>query len=253
MPIVYTKILDVKIHLVNKKTALKRAEDFLLANTGQYKVYTPNPEFLVHSTRDSRFKEILNSSDLNICDGFGLFLASGGKLNRLPGVDFMLDLCFLADTLGVGLFLLGSGSDIVVNKTKEELQKRFPTLHIVGINSGPKIVYENGEYKINEQENTQLVDKINQSGAQIVFVAFGMGKQEWWITNSLTKIPKVKIAMGVGGSFDYLSGNIKRAPLFLRKIGLEWLYRLVAEPSRLKRIVDAVFVFPYYFLKDKLI
>ena len=87
----------------------------------------------------------------------------------------------------------------------------------------------------------------------ILFVAFGHGKQEKWINEYLRDLPSVKIAMGVGGAFDYLSGQTSRAPLWMRKIGLEWLYRLIREPKRLKRIWRAVIIFPIYFVKSALI
>ena len=79
-----------------------------------------------------------------------------------------------------------------------------------------------------------------------------MGKQEKWIYENLAKMPNVKIAMGVGGSFDYLSGTVQRAPCFMRKIGLEWLYRVIVQPKRLDRIINAILVFPYLVIKNKL-
>ena len=84
-----------------------------------------------------------------------------------------------------------------------------------------------------------------------MFVAFGMGKQEKWIYENLSKMPSVKIAMGVGGSFDFISGKVKRAPLFLLRLGLEWMYRLVQEPRRFKRILNATVKFTYLVLKSK--
>jgi N-acetylglucosaminyldiphosphoundecaprenol N-acetyl-beta-D-mannosaminyltransferase len=86
----------------------------------------------------------------------------------------------------------------------------------------------------------------------VLFVAFGMGKQEKWINENLRKLPSVKIVMGVGGAFDYISGVISRAPLFLRRIGLEWLYRLARQPSRIKRIFNATVVFAYFLIKNKI-
>ena len=105
--------------------------------------------------------------------------------------------------------------------------------------------------KIEQVENNKILEKINQANPDIIFVAFGMGKQEKWIVENLPKIPSVKIAMGVGGSFDYLSGVIPRAPLFLRQIGLEWLYRLIRQPQRFWRIFNATFRFIYFFIKYK--
>ena len=117
---------------------------------------------------------------------------------------------------------------------------------ISGYNKGPEI-NENPACRF----DGPIFDQINQSGAQVLFVAFGMGKQEKWIHENLSKMPGVKIAMGVGGSFDFISGKIKRAPLFMRQLGLEWLYRLIQQPSRIKRIFNATIKFPWLALTKK--
>jgi len=97
-----------------------------------------------------------------------------------------------------------------------------------------------------EMFDDQIVEMINAASPDVLFVAYGAPFQEFWIARNLHKIPCVKVAMGVGGAFDFLSGKLDRAPVFMRKIGLEWLYRLLKEPrKRLRRIVNATVVFPY--------
>ncbi len=235
------RILDVRVDEVTQEEALQKAAGFLIGNSPKT-IFTPNPEMLVKAYTDPYFKEVLNRGDLNLCDGRGLELVSGGKLERLAGIDFMLEVCGLAEKKGVSVYLLGSGSDQVVSMTAKKLQEKFPKLSIVGFDKGPRLTET-----VLETDDT--CKQINHVQPTILFVAFGMGKQEKWIDQNLNKLPTVKIAMGVGGSFDFISGKIKRAPLLMRKMGLEWLYRLMSEPKRIGRIINATFKFLYLFIK----
>lgn len=233
-------VLGIRVDKVDLAEALDKARNFLIS--GQYKIYTPNPEMLVKASRDIYFREVLNASDLNLCDGFGLRVFSGAP--RMPGVDFMIELCGLAERESKSIYLLGSGNEEVVKKCADALLKRFSSLTIVGFDKGPAI----DESAISSESN----HLINNAKPDILFVAFGMGKQEKWIHENLPKLASVRIAMGVGGSFDFIAGTAVRAPLFLRKIGLEWLYRLIRQPKRFRRIWNATVVFTYLALKEKL-
>ena len=235
------QFLGIKVDEISKEQALQKAAEFL-NSSGQYKVFTPNPEMVVKAQKDEYFKQVLNSGDLNLCDGMGLQIFT--KIKRVPGVDFMLEICKLTAEQEKSIYLLGSGSGEVVKKTAENLQMRFPNLKIVGYDKGPAIS-ENIQYPISN------IQSINNSGAEVLFVAFGMGKQEKWIYENLSKMPRVKIAMGVGGSFDFISGKIKRAPLFLRQLGLEWMYRLIQQPRRIGRILTATLRFIWLVLFRK--
>lgn len=250
----YKQILGVKIDLVNKVEALKKVSDFLNSNK-QFKIFTPNPEMIVDANKDRYFKNVLNSGNLNICDGFGLSFFS--RTQRIAGTDFMIEICKLASKNGNKIFLLGSGNEDVIKKTVEKLQKTIQNLNIVGFYHGDNVTieqYENNvtNLKYSKEKNDQLIQKINKTNAQILFVAFGHNKQEKWIYENLSKIPSIKIAMGVGGAFDYISCFKKRAPKLIRQIGLEWLFRLFLEPKRIKRIFKAVIIFPYLILKNKI-
>ncbi|MDD2757884.1 MAG: WecB/TagA/CpsF family glycosyltransferase [Patescibacteria group bacterium] len=245
-------ILGVRVDDVNLAGALKKAGDFLRSG-GQHRIFTPNPEMLVKAQKDHYFLEILNSGDLNLCDGFGLKIFSGAT--RIPGVDFMQELCRLAVEQGSSVYFLGSGSNEVAEKTAEELQKKFPTLKISGFDRGPEISElrtVNCELLIDQINNQTVIDKINQTRPDILFVAFGMGKQEKWIHENLAKMSSIKIAMGVGGAFDYISGRVNRAPCWMRKIGLEWAYRLFKQPLRFKRIFNATVLFSLLVVKSKI-
>jgi len=246
-------VLGVKIDNYSKTEVLEKVTEFLYSNK-QYKIFTPNPEMLVDAQKDEYFKTVLNDGDLNVCDGFGLQLASGAK--RYPGIDLMQDICALAEKNNKSVYLLGSGSENVIKKTADQLKNKYPNLKIVGTHPGNNITTEqfNNEtikLKYDEQDNNDLIAEISLSSPDILFVAFGHGKQEKWITENLKDLPSVRIAMGVGGAFDYISGNVKRAPLFLRQIGLEWLYRLIKQPQRIIRIYKATIVFIYYLCFHK--
>ncbi len=262
--------LGVKISEVDLEKAREKVREFL-GSSNQHKIFTPNPEMIVKAQKDKYFQDVLNSGDLNLCDGKGLEMFT--KIKRIPGIDFMLEVCKIAAEKGTGVYLLGSGRDEVVKKTAENLQKQFPGLKIVGYDKGP-VIEENChsehircvQCKLREESlsnsfghgslvgaslaRDDTVAKINACNPDILFVAFGMGKQEKWIHENLSKMPSVKIAMGVGGSFDYISGKAKRAPLFLRKVGLEWMYRLFKQSSRIWRILNATVRFCYLIIKN---
>jgi len=117
-------------------------------------------------------------------------------------------------------------------------------LKIVGAESG-------GEITNPKDTDIDLINRIKELKPKILFVAFGHVKQEKWIFYHLDQLPSVKLAIGVGGAFDYISGNVRRAPEFMRRIGLEWLFRLIQQPSRWKRILNAVIVFPFLIIKKR--
>lgn len=236
--------LGIKIHKIDHEQAKAVANQFL-HSSAQHTIFTPNPEMLVKAQKDEYFKKVLNTGDLNLCDGMGVQIFTGIK--RVPGVDFMIDLCALADKVDKGIYLLGSGDEIVIKNTFEALHKKFPNLKISGYNKGP-VLNEDAL----QQFDTYIIDEINKTGAEILFVAFGMGKQEKWIYENLTKMPNIKVSMGVGGAFDFISGHIKRAPLFLRKLGLEWVYRLWQQPARIGRIFNATAVFTWFVIQKNM-
>jgi len=223
--------------------------DFTKATPGkQHKIFTPNPEMLVDAQKDEYFKQVLNSGDLNVCDGFGLSLVSG--VPRYPGVELMLDICALAEKEGRSVYLLGSGDKTVISNLQLIIKEKFPNLKIVGSHPGHKLQVTSYKLQVDKEQNDELIANIILSAPDILFVAFGHNKQEKWIEKNLKNLPSVKIAMGVGGSFDFISGKVKRAPLLIRKIGLEWMWRVVLEPKRLRRILNATVKFTYLVIKS---
>lgn len=235
----------------NKEELTAATKELLVSDSYGKVVFTPNPEMLVSAQKDKKFKEVLNSSDINLCDGFGLQLVTLGKLARYPGSDFVHKLCSMACELKRSVFLLGTGYKNTLELAIKNLQELYPGLKISGFSPGLKIEIGDEEIKYNRDENLRITESINKSGAGILLVAFGQIKQEKWIRENIVNLPNVQLAVGVGGALDYVAGVVKRAPVWMRKVGLEWLYRLFRQPERLRRIINATIVFIYYFLKDK--
>lgn len=243
-------LLGIRIDEVSLPQALEKVRVFL-AQKEQKMIFTPNPEMVVEAQKDSYFKEILNKADLNICDGKGIQLVAKEKIHRIPGVDFLQDLCALAEKESKSIYLLGSGSEEVVQKCQEKLSVQFPHLKIAGGHPGIQIFPQKNEpsrIDYNQEQNDALLEHIILAAPDILFVGFGHGKQEKWIYENLPSLPSVKVAMGVGGSFDYISGKIRRAPKMVQRAGLEWVWRLLRQPSRFFRIWNATvrFLFLYF-------
>ncbi|MFA6548224.1 MAG: WecB/TagA/CpsF family glycosyltransferase [Candidatus Magasanikbacteria bacterium] len=254
------EMLGVKIDSLTVNEALNKVAGFFV-NGKHNTIFTPNPEMLVDASRDQYFKDVLNSGDLNISDGFGVSLVSFGKIKRITGVDFVFRLCELAQEENKSIYLVGSGSRKVLEKTVENLKKQFPKLKIVGFHSGPKIDFllvDDKQTIVPEPEiNDQAIHEIIMTAPDILLVAFGHNKQEKWIYENIKNLPSVKVAMGVGGTFDFIAGfnsmrqTVKRAPCFMRKIGLEWLYRLCLQPRRFTRIWKATGMFVGLYIYNK--
>jgi N-acetylglucosaminyldiphosphoundecaprenol N-acetyl-beta-D-mannosaminyltransferase len=210
-------------------------------------VATPNPEMIVLAQKNPEFKKILNLADIKIADGVGLKFGAGilGKKlnNRLAGTDLMERLCGFASLRGKKIYLLGAGRGIA-KSAAENLQKKFPGLEVCGAEEGGKM---------DEWDSEKILEHINDRGADFLFVALGHGKQEKWIFENFKKLGSARLAMGVGGAFDFFAGQAKRAPRFMRKIGMEWFWRLATEPRRYRRMIDAVIVFPLLCVKKALL
>ncbi len=218
----------------------------LLESGKQHFIATPNPEFLVLAQKDKEFFSILNSASMSLPDGIGMLFANiflhKKTIHRITGNDAIKMIAGIAEQKKYSIYFLG-GDRGVPQKAGEVLKKKFPNIKIAGTYDGPVQDVKNIE--------AGILENIQKAAPDILFVALGHGKQEKFIYYNLGKLPTVKIAIGVGGALDYLSGEKLRAPRFLQKIGLEWLYRLVQEPSRIKRIFNAVIIFSYLVLRRK--
>ena len=206
-------------------------------------IVTPNPEFLLLASKDLWFRSLLNKSDLSLPDGVGLrfaiaALTNNRLTNRHTGVDLVYILASLSNKLHRRVLLLGGLPSSSV-ETKNNLKKLYPTLEIESMDPG-YIRNESGSVTIPEI----LITQIQFYKPDVLLVALGQGKQERFIDQIRSYLPALQIAVGVGGSFDTISGTIPRAPIIMRKIGLEWLWRVVVEPKRIRRILNAIIVFP---------
>lgn len=244
-----TTIFNTRVDSYSCKDALQRVSEFLDSNQ-THTIFTPNPEMLVIARANGYFRNVLNKGSLNICDGAGIQFVVKESIERIPGVDFMLDICALAEKKQKKVYLLG-GDATVLQKTVAALKRQFPSLFIAGWHVGPRIFIEyfNNKTAIhyNVTENDPIIADIKRTQADIVFVGFGQIKQEQWIDEQLSYLPQVKVLMGVGGAFDYLSGRVTRAPRLLRSVGLEWVWRLIRQPWRIIRVLNATVVFLYHF------
>ncbi|MBE3578936.1 MAG: WecB/TagA/CpsF family glycosyltransferase [Caldanaerobacter subterraneus] len=220
-------IFGVPIHRVTMIEAVEILKGYLKEDRIHI-VATPNAEIIMMAQKDEEYKKILNETDLNVPDGSGVVFASKvfnkPLKERVAGFDLMMEFVKWASHKDVSIYLLGAKPE-VVEKAQSNLKNLYPSLKIVGFHHG----------YFNEKEEENIIEDINKRAAQVLFVALGAPKQEKWIYKNKEKL-KVKIAMGVGGSFDVIAGKAKRAPEIYRKLGLEWLYRLMQEPWRYKRM-----------------
>lgn len=217
-----------------------------VTEVGQHQIVTVNPEFVIAARRQQVFRDIINAADLRICDGIGLVWATRflyrGKMERLTGVDLTKHLIDQGKAIGARVFLLGGEEG-----TAAMLFAKYKNNPIVGALAGGR--YDVAQNAFADQE--QIIRDINASGANILLVALGQVKQESWIAAHLVKMPGIKIAIGVGGTFDYLSGRVRRAPRIFRLLGLEWLFRLIVQPWRAPRIFDATIYFVWLVVRQR--
>ncbi|KKQ51033.1 MAG: Glycosyl transferase, WecB/TagA/CpsF family [Parcubacteria group bacterium GW2011_GWD2_38_11] len=244
------EILAVRIDNFSKKEILEKIE-FFLTEPKLHQIATVNPEFVLRAQKDLEFKNILNKADLNVADGVGIwyaFFRYGDRLkNRIAGADLMEMILEIADEKSLKIFLAVNKDGLSnFNEIASALKKKYPSINFVG-----------GEFDsshqssvISDPDEIKKDDRLLMTDDCILFCNFGAPFQEKFIFAQ--KPAKIRIAMGVGGSFDFVTGKILRAPLWMQKIGLEWLWRFLQEPKyRLKRIINAVVVFPIKVLFNK--
>lgn len=228
--------LGVSVPILSKKEILFRVRSSLAGNSF-CRIATVGPEFLLRAREDQKFRENLLKADLRVADGFGITLAgwlSGRYIPRFPGVDLMHEILKEAEKRNLSVFLaLRKDGLSLLGEIQTALLKKYPKLNLTGQE------YEVGSWKL------------EVGGCEVVFCNFGAPDQEYFLEALHERPNGVNLAMGVGGAFDFFTGKLRRAPKLFRALGVEWLWRLVLQPSRWKRIWRAVVVFPVSVIKER--
>lgn len=237
-------IMGVRINNTTMEEVLKAVEN-KTENKEKYIIYTPNTEIIMMCQEDKEFMDFMNESDINIPDGIGLIYASKIKncplREKVAGFDLSVKMLDIAERNKLNLYAVG-GKPGVAESAMKSIHEKFPNINIVGCHHG----YFKGAHlgRGGDDEELQVIEEINAAEPDILFVGFGAKKQEQWIQYNKEKL-NAKVIIGNGGTIDILAGNLKRAPEVFIKLGLEWLYRLVKEPTRIRRQI----VLPVFMLK----
>lgn len=232
------KILGVEIDNITLEEAGQRTKELIEGSNKSCEIIVaPNTEFIMKAQKDKEFYDILKKAKLATPDSIGVII--GGKLQkklfkeRIPGQAYFREIFRVAEKEGWTIYLLGGKGDIPF-RAKRKLEEDFPKAKIVGVHEG---FFE-------KDTEDDVIKEINELKPNVLFVAMGAPRQEKWIYKNKEKL-KVDVAAGQGGTFDYEAGEIKRAPKFFQKLGIEWLWRLAKQPSRIGRMM----VLPIYLIK----
>lgn len=226
-----TDIHGVKIHNVTMREAVQLIQNWVEEDGSVPRaVYTPNSEIIMQAQRNAEFKNILNEAALLVPDGAGVVLAS--KILKTPlkekvsGIDLVKNLFRVFSGKNVSFYILG-GQPGVAEMAAVNIIAEYKKIKIVG--------YDHGYFK--PEEESDVIQKINNAKPDIVLVGLGAPKQELWINRNMYRL-NCKVLIGVGGSIDVFAGKVSLTPEFIRKAGFEWLHRLLREPRRIKRMMD---------------
>ena len=237
-------ILGVTVDDVTEDEAV-RVIDGLIRNGGVHQVVTINPEFVMEALRDSQVRKVLNSASLATPDGIGILWASrvlkGLPIReRVTGVALVERLAKQSVIRGWRIFFLGSAPG-VAEKAAQTLRHRYAGLQVAGCYAGsPSLI-----------EEPYVRSQISDANPDILLVAYGHPAQDMWIARNQPFL-NVPVAIGIGGTFDEIAGIVPLAPLWMHKLGLKWLFRLIVQPQRINRIFTAVVRFPIRVLRERL-
>ncbi len=228
-------ILNTPVHAVTMAETLALARQFM-REPRLHQICTTNPEFVMAAQTDADFRRALREADLCLPDGIGLVWASrwasprgvGGRPlpERVPGSELVYNLAGLCAQEGWRLYLLGAAPGIA-EQAAAIFQEKHPSLTIAGTYAGSP----------DPAENDAIVQRINNGRADMLFVAYGAPWQDKWIARNREALPTVRLAIGVGGALDFVTGKAIRAPRWVQKLGMEWLHRLIKEPWRWRRML----------------
>ena len=267
------EIVDVPIDNLTYEEVLEHIDGFIKNDRKVY-IVTANPEMVLNASKDEEFLEVLRSAEIVTPDGIGILWAANylskpppkrkirryfqlyGSLfsilfspkrlrsplkERVTGTDLLKKIVGLSEKKAWQIFLLGASPGIA-KKVIQKFSKIYPKAKFAGHFAGSP----------EADDEDEICELINQAKPDILFVAYGSPKQEFWIHHNLFKLNSVKVAIGVGGAFDFYAGKLKRAPKWMQKIGLEWLFRLIRQPKRIFRIWNATVRFVGLVFKEKM-
>ena len=207
---------------------MTQIENFI-ADGNPHQVVTANAEIIYQANRNEKMRNVINQAQMVTADGSGVVWASkqlGRPLRqRVTGIDLVNSICEQSARKGWKLYILGSAPGVAATAAVN-IRQKFPGCNIVGTHHG----------YFNAKEEKQIVAELLQLQPDVLFVALGAPKQEYWIAEHMAQL-QIPVSMGIGGSMDVLSGNVKRAPRWMQKMSLEWLYRLLIQPTRFKRVL----------------
>ena len=224
------RILGIPVDNVDMKSALDFIDATIKNDKQRQYILAVNPEKVRTLKRDNSLREMFENAALLIPDGIGVVLAMrwlyGVSAKRVPGSELMPNICKLSAEKGYKVFIYGA-TERVNKSAAEKLKQEYSGIRIVGRCHG----------YIGDEGMNELIQDINRSQANVLFVALGSPNQELWIQKYLPEL-NVNVCQGIGGTLDAITGNVKRAPKLFLKTGLEWLYRLIAEPKRIRRQIN---------------
>jgi len=236
------EIFGVPIDNLNMEEAMNRFRE-LLKEDRMTSIYTPNTEIIMLSETDQDLKTALLDSQLNVPDGFGIVLAARlhrvGIKGKIAGIDMMEQILKYLNYTKKSVYVLGSKPEVLA-LALSNIQENYPGIAIKDSHHG----------YFDDEEEQEIIKRINEVKPDVLFVALGAPRQEKWIHEHKHQL-NASVAMGVGGSLDVMSGVAKRAPKFMVDMGLEWFYRLIKEPWRFKRmLVIPRFLFKVLLTRD---
>ena len=245
-------IFGVRVHDLPSEQRIRRACERFLDGGRTYRIFTPNPEILLRARDDRSYADVLNSADLALPDGTGVALIgslrTGRRVRRWPGIEVAAMLLSLAVERDAIVVLLGGAHD-VTERAAARWRASLQGLRVEVVGAGTPI--GNDGLATDPDREIALVEELRAVSPAIVLVGLGAPKQERWIDRHAEDLPDARILMGVGGAFDMWAGTLRRAPRWLRRVGLEWAWRLALEPRRIPRALRATLVFPLRALTDR--
>ena len=231
-------ILDIPVSVVNRVQAKENIMNWFEEEKPRM-VFTPNPEMIMMAIKDEKLKKAMYKADMIVPDGIGVVWASKYAKTRIEervaGCDLIQEVMKEMAGKGKTAYFFG-GAPGIAEKAAENMKSKYRGLNIVGVHDG----------YFNEEQQKAIIEEISALKPDLLLVGLGVPKQEKWIYDNKDKL-NFKVAIGVGGSFDVLSGNVKRAPIVFQKLNLEWFYRLITQPTRFKRMLEL----PKFALKVK--